>query len=142
MSVFELNDTLKGKEEANPFVQPGDMVSLPEADQVFVVGHVNAPRAISLKDKTITVSRAIAMAGGAARDGKTDKIKVIREGAGGEKYEIIVDLKAIEKQRAVDVVLMPNDVVQVGASVTKSIVQMLTGSAPSALSNGVIRAIP
>lgn len=142
LTVFELNDTLKGKEEANPFVQPGDMVSLPEADQVFVVGHVMQPRAISLKDKQITVSRAIAMAGGAARDGKTSKIKVLREVAGGEKQELIVDLKAIQKRRAVDLVLMPNDVVEVGASVSKTILQMLTGTASSAISSGVVRAIP
>ena len=142
LTVYELNDTLKGKAQANPFVRPGDMVSLPEADQVFVVGHVNAPRAIALKDKTITVTRAIALSGGIARDGKTDKIKVVRENSEGAKQEILVDLKAIAKQKAVDLVLIPNDVVEVGASVSKTFLQMLTGSASSVLSSGVVRAIP
>src|SRR5258706_4969830 len=71
LSVFRLDDTLRGKEDANPIMQPGDMVSVPDADQVFVIGHVLAPRSITLKDKPITVSRAIAMAGGTARDGET-----------------------------------------------------------------------
>lgn len=142
VTVYELNETLKGKEQSNPFVQPGDMVSLPEADQIFVIGHVNAPQAIALKDKPITVSRAIAMAGGASRDGKTDRVRIIREAAQGDKQELVVDLKAIEKRRAPDIALMPNDVVEVGTSATKQILQILTGSASGALSNGVIRAIP
>jgi polysaccharide export outer membrane protein len=142
VTVYQLNDTLKGNEDSNPFVQPGDMVSLPDADQVFVIGHVNAPRAIPLKDKTITLSRAIAMAGGPARDGQTSKIRIIREINGVEKQELIVDLKAIQQQRAVDIPLVPNDVIEVGTSTSKQLIQILTGSASGAISNGVIRAIP
>src|SRR5438128_326412 len=40
---YKLNDTLKGVPEANPFVQPGDIVSVPQADQVFVLGNVLKP---------------------------------------------------------------------------------------------------
>jgi polysaccharide export outer membrane protein len=142
MGVLKLNDTLQGKEDANPFVQPGDIISLPEADQVFVIGHVNQPRTIALKDKQITVSRAVAMAGGAARDGETSRVRITRESSGGEKQEILVDLKAIQKQRAIDVILAPNDIVEVGTSTTKQILGVLTGAAPGAISNGVIRVIP
>jgi len=141
VGVLNLNDTLKGKEGSNPFVQPGDIVQLPEADQVFVIGHVVQPRVIALKDKTITVSWAIAMAGGAARDGKTNGVRIIRE-IGGEKQELIVDLKAIEKRKAADVVLLPNDIVQVGASTGKTILGILQGAVPAAISQGVITAIP
>src|SRR5205085_6228717 len=95
LGVLQLNDTLKGKEGANPFVLPGDIVQLPDADQVFVIGHVVQPRMIVLKDKPVTVSWAIAMAGGAARDGKTSNVRIIRESATGGKQEITVDLGAI-----------------------------------------------
>ena len=142
LEILKLNDTINGKEEANPFVQPGDIVQLPEADQVFVIGHVVQPRAIVLKDKIITVSWAIAMAGGAASDGKEDGIRIIREMENGGKQEILVDLKAIRKQKAQDVVLVPNDIVEVGRSTGKTILNILQGAVPGAISQGVIRVIP
>jgi polysaccharide biosynthesis/export protein len=143
LAVYELNDTLKGGEDDNPFVRPGDIISLPEADQVFIVGHVFSPRAISLRDKTITLSRAIAMAGGPQRDAKTSKIHIIRTGAdGNSKAELIVDLQAIQKRTAPDVVLLPNDIVEIPASTGKTILQALTGAIAPALTQAPIRAIP
>src|SRR5262245_51056315 len=61
--TLRLNDTLRGEESANPYVEPGDIVTIPEAEQVYVVGNVYSPKSLPLKDP-ITVSRAIAMAGG------------------------------------------------------------------------------
>lgn len=143
LAVFKLDDTLKGKEEANPFIQPGDVISLPEADQVFVVGYVYQPRSISLKDKPITVSRAIAMAGGPQRDASTSKVRIIRQAAdGANRQEMPVNLKAILNQKAEDIVLLPNDIVEVGTSSTKQILNILTGTLPAVLSQGVVRAIP
>lgn len=143
IAMYKLFDTLKAKDEANPFVQPGDIIRIPEADLVYILGHVNSPGPIALKDKTITISRAMAMAGGPARDGKTSRIRIIRQiGDGSEKQEILVDLKAIQKRQAVDVILLPNDIVEVGASATKTILAMLTGAVPATLSQGVVRAIP
>jgi polysaccharide export outer membrane protein len=143
LSVYKLYDTLKGKEGSNPFVQPGDIVSLLEADQVFVIGHVNAPQAIFLRDQPITILRAIAMAGGPARDASTKSIRIIRQISGGEgKQEILVDLNAIQKQKAADILLLPDDIVQVGASTSKTILGILTGVVPAVVSQGVVRAIP
>lgn len=143
VALFKLSDTLKGKDGANPFVQPGDIVHLPDADQVFVYGHVVQPRAISLKDKPVTISWAIAMAGGPQRDGKTDGIRIIRQAAdGGSKQVILVDLKAIEKRKAEDIVLLPNDIVEVGSSPTKTILGILSGAVAPAISQGAIRVIP
>ncbi len=142
LGMIKLNDTLRGKEDANPFVQPGDIVQIPEADQVFVIGHVVQPRAIVLKDKVITVSWAVAMAGGASRDGQTSNIRIIRETEGGGKTELPVNLKAIQKHQAPDITLLPNDIVEVGSSTGKMILGILQGAVPSAISQGVIRVIP
>lgn len=143
LTVYKLDETLKGKEGANPFIQPGDVISLPEADQVFVVGYVYQPRSISLKDKPITVSRAIAMAGGPQRDASTGNVRIVRQaGDGKNRQEIPVDLKAIMKQKAEDITLLPNDIVEVGSSSGKQILNILTGTLPAVLSQGVIRVIP
>ncbi len=143
VSVYKLYDTLKGKGGSNPFVQPGDIVSLLEADQVFVIGHVNAPQAIFLRDQPITILRAIAIAGGPARDASTSRVRIIRQISGGEgKQEILVDLKAIQKQKAADILLLPDDIVEVGGSTTKTMLQLLTGVVPAVVSQGAVRAIP
>src|ERR1051325_3429358 len=43
---FKLNDTLQGVESANPFVEAGDIVTIPDAEQVYVVGNVYSPRSL------------------------------------------------------------------------------------------------
>ena len=143
LDVFRLNDTLKGVAGSNPFVDPGDIVSLPEADLVFVVGYVAAPRAIPLKDKQITLSRAIAMAGGPQRDARPERIRIVRQAADGDKkQEIIVNLRAIEKDRAEDIILLPNDVVEVPSSTGKIIFNALTGAIAPAITQIPLRTIP
>src|SRR2546423_458237 len=41
---FNLKDTLRGDEKSNPWVRPGDIINLPEADQAYVVGNVFKPQ--------------------------------------------------------------------------------------------------
>src|ERR1700741_3704986 len=57
---FKLSDTMQGLPAANPFIEPGDIITLPEADQVYVVGNVFTPLTIPLKEP-ITLPRAVAM---------------------------------------------------------------------------------
>jgi polysaccharide biosynthesis/export protein len=143
ISIYVLNDTLAGKPEANPFLRPGDIVHIPDADQVFIIGHVVSPQPISLRDKPITISRAIAMSGGPARDGKTSKIRIIRElPDGGGKQEIFVNLKDIEKLKAPDIALMANDIVEVPASTGKTILGLFSGAIGPTLSGTAVRALP
>lgn len=142
ISVYKLFDTLNGKENSNPFVQSGDIISLLDADQVFVIGHVNSPQAIYLKDQPITISRAIAMVGGPARDASTSRVRIIRQVDGANKQEILVDLSAISKHRAEDVTLLPNDIVEVGGSASKTMLGILSGAIGPAISQGAVRVIP
>ena len=133
-----LNDTLRGEEKANPYMEAGDIVSIPEADQVYVVGNVYHPMAIPIKEP-ITVSHAIAVAGGPLRDSKTDKIHIIRQTPGsGAQSELWVSLKDIASKKAEDVLLRPNDVVEVSVSEGKVLLRSILGSAAQL----PIRAIP
>jgi len=142
ISVYSLNDTLAGKREANPFVQAGDIIQVPEADQIFIIGHVSQPQAIALRDKPITISRAIAMAGGTARDGKTSNIKIIRQMPDGTgKREFFVNLKDIQQQKAPDIALMANDIVEVPASIGKTVLGFFTGAIGPTISNTAVRSI-
>lgn len=140
--TYKLNDTLRGAPEANPYVRPGDIVQVLVADQVYVVGNVLRPTAIPLKEP-ITISKAIAMAGGTAPSTKKDKIRIIRQLPGNTtKQEIYVDLSAIEKRKADDLALMPNDIVDVPLSGTKSLLRSLVGAVVPAVSQLPVRVIP
>lgn len=142
MVAYNLNDTLQGLPEANPFVRPGDIVQVPEAAQIFVVGNVLKPSAIPLKEP-LTVSKAVAMAGGTAPNTKRDKVRIIRQVPGKTtKQEITVDLSAIEKNRAEDVALLPNDIVDVPVSGAKRILSSLIGSIVPSVSSLPVRVIP
>ena len=140
--TYNLSDTLHGSPDANPFVQPGDVISVPQADQIFVLGNVLRPAAIPMKEP-ITVSKAIAMAGGTAPSTKKDKVRIIRQTPGSTaKKEIMVDLTAIEKNKAEDVLLIANDVVDVPISGTKSILRSLLGTIVPTVSQLPVRVIP
>jgi polysaccharide export outer membrane protein len=139
---YKLSDTLDGGDESNPFVQPGDIITLPVADQIYVVGNVYKPSAIPLKDP-ITVSRAIAMAGGAMRDTKSDRIRIVRQQVGATaRTEIYVDLKAIDKHQAEDVALQANDIVDVPTSASKSFLRSLLGTVAPTVAQLPVRAVP
>ena len=139
---YRLSDTLLGDPKANPYLEPGDIVTLPEADQVYVVGNVFMPLAIPLKEP-ITVSRAIAMAGGTRQDTKKDKIRIVRQEPGAQtKKEMLVDLSAIEKRQAEDIQLQPNDIVDVPTSAGRSLLRGLIGGGTQSLTQLPVRVIP
>ncbi len=138
--TLKLNDTLRGDEKANPFVEPGDIVTIPEAEQIYVVGNVYTPKSVPLKE-SITVSRAIAMAGGPLRDSKTDRVHILRQQAGGQT-EMYVNLSAIAHKKETDLLLQPNDIVEVPESTGKSLIRSLLGAVAPSVSQMPVRVIP
>jgi len=138
---YNLNDMLRGDEKANPYARPGDIITVPESEIAFVVGNVLKPSSIPLKEP-ITVSHAIAMAGGLMPDTKSDKVRIVRQTPGSTtKTEIFVDLKAIDKRRAEDVVLQANDIVDVPTSGGKRFLRSLVSAFAPAISNAPVRVI-
>jgi polysaccharide biosynthesis/export protein len=107
-----LKELLEGRPEANFYVQPGDIITIPNADLIFIAGNVAKPGAQPISDR-MTVTKAIALAGGLKPDTAKDKIRIIRQNPGAADTEILVNLTAIEKKKAEDVVLLSNDIVMV-----------------------------
>jgi polysaccharide export outer membrane protein len=138
---LRLNDTLRGEENSNPYIQAGDIITVPEAEQVYVVGNVYSPKSLPLKEP-ISVSRAIAMAGGPLRDSKTDRIHIVRQQPNGEKSEMYVNLSAIARKHAADVMLQPNDIVEVQESSGKSLIRSLLGAVAPSVGQLPVRVIP
>lgn len=133
--VFNLTDTLHGDDQANPFVNPGDIINVPEAEQAFVVGNVYKPATIPLKEPT-TVSQAIAMAGGALPDTRLNGIRIIRRGTSGAgKTEILIDMQQVVKRKADDVTLQPGDIVEVPVSTGKRLIRTFSTALGPGLGN-------
>jgi polysaccharide biosynthesis/export protein len=141
-SSYKLSDVLQGDPKSNPYLEAGDIVTLPEADQVYVVGNVFMPLTIALKEP-ITLTRAIAMAGGLKQDTKKDKIRILRQEPGTTiRKEITVDLSAIEKKSSEDLALAPNDIIDVPTSAGKSFLRSLVQGVVPGVGQLPVRVVP
>ncbi len=118
--TFRLKDVLAGSPEANPWVRPGDIISLPETEQVFVIGNVIKPGPVPIRG-TVTLMQAIGNAGGFLPDAAKGNVRLVRTEPGTNKrQEIIYNINDIQRKKAEDVALMPNDVIDVPSSVLKA----------------------
>jgi len=117
------------------------VISLADAPQIFVVGNVHEPKNIPLKEK-ITLTTAIAMAGGTLDSTKGDQIRIERQRAGSASKELlVVNLDAIKKRQAADVELMPGDIVEVPSSTGRRILRGLLGTVVPITEQGTVRVI-
>jgi polysaccharide export outer membrane protein len=109
--------------EANPssniILQPGDIISVPyeRTVRIYVNGAVQNPGEIEFPaDEDITVLQAVTSAGGVTDRANERKVRVIRRFEDGTKQIIKVNLKKIRKGKAEDLLLEPDDIVDVPES--------------------------
>ncbi len=129
---LELENTLKGVETANPFIRAGDIIRVVEADQLnaYIQGNIRSAMAIPLKDP-VTLTQAVAIAGGLTEGADAEKIKIRRQVPDSiNRSEMIVSLKAINQGKRDDVLLQPNDIIDVpgpsgGRKILKGIMDRL-----------------
>lgn len=121
ISFYDLNATLRAEDTANPYLKAGDVITVPTAEEIYILGNVHKPSTIPLKE-SVTISKAITMAGGVLPDADSKHVRITRQAPGANKTELVVNLKEINKGAAEDIPLQANDVVQVsGASGAKSV---------------------
>jgi protein involved in polysaccharide export with SLBB domain len=107
---IKISDILRGDPEANPQILSGDIVTVSEALPLYIIGGVNTPQQIPMRNQ-LTLSRAITIAGGVAKEGSSTVTIFRREGR--ESKRIPADLEKIAAGRAEDPVLKPFDIVDV-----------------------------
>ncbi len=122
LEVVDLRQLLSGQWElVNTLIYPGDIVSVPEADQIFVTGNVMNPNAFRIRGD-MTLTKAIALAGGVRPHSQKNKVTILRLVPGrSERAEIVVDLEKVEKDQVKDVPLEPNDIVFVPSSSMRNV---------------------
>ncbi|HZE63186.1 MAG TPA: polysaccharide biosynthesis/export family protein [Pyrinomonadaceae bacterium] len=134
--IIKISELRTGKVQANPVIRPGDYVLVTEAEPVYITGSVISPQGIFLRDQ-LTLSRALAMVGGARKEAKLSDVRIYRQKPGATDQELIrVDYGAIKKNQKPDFFLQAFDVVEVpeaGIFSPSRIGQTLIGAASGSL---------
>jgi polysaccharide export outer membrane protein len=108
-------------------VYPGDLVIVPKAGIVYVLGDVVHPGGyVMVNDARLTLMQAIALAAGTTKTASEAHARLLRTSTEGP-VEIPVCLKCLEKGTGTDVELRAEDIVYIPYSTTKNI--MLGASA-------------
>jgi polysaccharide export outer membrane protein len=105
----------------NVVIQPGDVVTVPHAGIVYVLGAVPRPGGYTVTNDRAQLStlKVLSLAGGLERTAKSDRAVIVRKDATGKQQEVDVDLKKIMKFEAEDVQLRPSDILYVPRSAGK-----------------------
>jgi len=114
--VVDLNRLLlKGAVELNFPIENGDVVHIPFAQTAYVLGSVAKPGGVFLKNN-MTVTKAVAEAGGLHIMLSSYNATILRMNESGQRQTIPVDLSEITKGNQEDLVLKENDIVYVQES--------------------------
>jgi len=120
---IDLKDILQsGDPRYNVMVYPGDIVKVPKAGIVYVVGEVKKPGGFLLKtNENISVLQALALAEGLTNTSAKSRARIIHTNEGtGKRTEIPIDLQKVLTGKAPDPILHANDIVFVPNSTGKS----------------------
>ena len=119
VNLYQLMEA--GNLKDNILLQAGDVVTVPHAGIVYVLGAVGRPGGFVLANdrEQMNALKILALAGGFTRTAKTDHAVVIRKDAQGHQHEVQLDLKKILNRKAEDVQLEPSDILYVPESGAK-----------------------
>lgn len=120
--TVNLNEVMEtGDTKNNIALQAGDIVTVPHAGVVYVLGAVGKAGGYVLSnDRTqLTTLKILSLAGGLTRTAKSEKAVIVRKDNMGQQHEVPIDLKKVLNRKAEDVQLQPSDILFVPESGSK-----------------------
>jgi polysaccharide export outer membrane protein len=120
--TINLNELMESGDATNNIIlQAGDIVTVPHAGIVYVLGAVTRPGGFVLANDRSHMStlKILALAGGLNRTAKKDHAVIIRKDAQGQQHEVAVNLKKVLERSAEDLLLQPSDILYVPESAAK-----------------------
>src|SRR5580704_5864008 len=123
--TINLNELMEsGNVKNNITLQAGDVVTVPHAGIVYVLGAVTKPGGFVLSNdrEQLSTLKILALAGGYTNVAKTDRAVIIRKDAQGQQHEVALNLKKIQNRQAEDLKLEPSDILYVPQSGAKQAV--------------------
>jgi polysaccharide export outer membrane protein len=114
-SIVELDARalLEGRApDKNIIVRPNDVISVPHADVVYVIGEVGRPGPVALSGgHSISVLEAVSTSGGTLKTAAQSRVRILRRVAGQEtRSEIAVNLQKIMNGKENDLALAAGDI--------------------------------
>jgi polysaccharide biosynthesis/export protein len=122
----------QGRDPAgNILIKPHDVISVPMAEKVYVLGLVQKPGPFGLTDgRTMSVLEAFSNAGGAMPTAALHRARILRINPGASnRTEIAVNLNRVMEGHNTDLVLGPEDILYVPNSAAKSVSMRLVEAA-------------
>jgi polysaccharide biosynthesis/export protein len=128
-----------GDLSSNIVLLPGDVVTVPHAGIIYVLGAVARPGgyAVSNDRAQLTTLKLLSLAGGLNGTAKSDRAVIVRKDVAGKQSQVEVDLKKVMKFENEDVQLRPSDVLYVPTSSSKVALKAAAGIA-TAVGTGVL----
>ncbi|MGB7435316.1 MAG: polysaccharide biosynthesis/export family protein [Candidatus Acidiferrum sp.] len=120
--TINLNQLIEtGDMQNNITLQAGDVVTVPYAGIVYVLGAVNRPGGFVLANdrSEMTTMKVLALAGGLTKVAKTDRAVIIRKNDTGKQTETQVDLAKVLDQKSEDVQMRASDILYIPNSRSK-----------------------
>ena len=104
-------------------IYPGDLVLVPRAGIVYVLGDVNKPGGFVMQDSgKISLLQALAQAGGPNKTASLSKSVLLRKRAQGQGYvPHPLDVSKIERGQGEDLELGPNDILFIAGNKLKGV---------------------
>jgi len=99
----------------NVDIIPGDIITVPRAPIIYVVGDVGRPSGLLVDNGQLTVLQALALAGGTNHTAKLGGARIIRKGPNG-MFETKVEIKKMLEAKTPDVTLQADDILFVPVS--------------------------
>ncbi|MBM4285286.1 MAG: hypothetical protein FJ128_08545 [Deltaproteobacteria bacterium] len=135
--VVDLNRLVRqGAADLNLPISSGDVVHVPFAQNAYVLGAVNKPGNVAVKDK-MTAAQAVAMAGGLKPELASNRASVIRFDDSGQRVVLPVNLWRVTRASEEDIPLKPNDIVFVHESPFRRVLFDIKSLNPGMFSMGL-----
>ena len=123
VAELSVRDVMNAKSpEQNIAIAPHDVVSVPKADLIYVIGCVKKSGGFTLSEREkISALQALSLAEGLDRAAASSKAKILRSVCNSDnRIEIPVNLKKILAGKSGDIPLLANDILFVPTSAAKN----------------------
>jgi len=134
--MYSLNSLRNGTNESNPIIYPGDIIAVEKASPVYINGEINSRTGVYIKEGGLSLTQALAMAGGLRDRASIKNIRIYRRKADSlDRTMIAANLRMIQSKQQKDIMLEPYDIIDVGKkkkSIGKIIFEVVTGAARTA----------
>jgi polysaccharide biosynthesis/export protein len=118
---IDIRSIMSGKDpEGNILIKPHDVITVPRARMVYVLGNVGRPGGyVMTENETMSLTQAIALAGGWDKMAALGAARILRADGGQTRQQIPANVKKIMENKAPDVQMQPDDIIYIPNSLTK-----------------------